>query len=47
MHEMEGLEALIRAGWVPDEVLQALIEGSEELEKKVKNAFQNSYKRAV
>ena len=47
MHEMEGLEAMIKAGWVPDEVLQALIEGSEELGLKVKNAFQNGNKKAL
>lgn len=39
MHEMEGLEAMIRAGWVPDEVLDALIDGSDELAARVKDAF--------
>jgi hypothetical protein len=43
MHEMEGLEAMIRAGWVPNEVLDALIDGGEELQAKIKNAFYNCF----
>lgn len=43
MHEMEGLEALIKAGWVPDEVLDALIESSNEMQKRLRNAFHNCF----
>ncbi len=43
MHEMEGLEAMIRAGWVPDEVLDALIESSNEMGQRVRDAFYNCF----
>jgi ParB-like chromosome segregation protein Spo0J len=43
MHEMEGLEALIQAGWVPDEVLDALIESSNDMGQTIKNAFHNCF----
>lgn len=47
MHEMEGLESLIKAGWVPDSVLEVLIEGSNELNEVVKSAFRNCYKNGI
>jgi transposase len=43
MHEMEGLEAMIKAGWVPDEVLDALIESSNDMGQTIKNAFHNCF----
>jgi transposase len=43
MHEMEGLEAMIRAGWVPNEVLEILVESAEDMEQRVKNAFYNCF----
>jgi hypothetical protein len=47
MAEMEALKILIDANWVPNEVLEVLIEAGAELEEKMKDAFQNSYERAV
>lgn len=45
MHEMEGLEAMIKAGWVPDEVLDALIESSNDMQERVRNAFHNCFEK--
>jgi uncharacterized protein YerC len=47
MAEMEALKILIDANWVPDEVLVVLVEAGVELEEKIKDAFQNSHKKAV
>ncbi len=43
MHEMEGLKALIEAGWVPDEVLDVLIDSSNDMRERVRNAFHNCF----
>ena len=43
MAEMEAVKVLIDANWVPSEVLDALIDGSSEMEKKVKDAFYNCF----
>ncbi len=41
MHELEAVKVLIDAGWIPDEVLDALIDGGNELSQRVRNAFQS------
>ncbi len=52
MVEVEAIKALIDTGWLPDQVLEALIDGCEALESKMKSAFaqnghQNDHKKAL
>jgi hypothetical protein len=39
MAEMQALQILIESNWVPSEVLDTLIDGSAEMEERVRNAF--------
>ncbi len=42
MAEAEAIKTLIETGWLPDEVLEALIDGWEVLKSKMKSAFAQS-----
>jgi hypothetical protein len=39
MAEMQAVQVLIESNWVPSEVLDTLIDGSAEMEERVRNAF--------
>jgi hypothetical protein len=43
MLEVEAVKILIEAGWLPNEVLDAVIDGGAELEEKMKNALANGH----
>ncbi len=43
MVEMQALQVLIESNWVPNEVLEVLIDSSSDMEERVKSAFYNCY----
>jgi hypothetical protein len=46
MVELEAIKVLVEAGWVPDEVLDAMVDSGEQLNQRMKNALaQNGHQK--